>query len=207
MTFPSAPGPIGIFDSGYGGLLAEAFLLGAGAAGKETFRLDAPLAAAAAAAAPIWGLDTVLFVRQEGSALTLRFFDADGLPLSRKSQRTLEAAGNGESPAALREGCAAARTLRGTAELWISDALRGCGELKGLRVACDGPILSGAFRRGRKLAEGLGRLPGPSGAAGRPFVGPAAASPGSGWRTAAFPCRPRTKPAGRSPGRSSCALW
>ncbi len=135
-------------DSGYGGLLAEAFLLGAGAAGKETFRLDAPLAAAAAAAAPIWGLDTVLFVRQEGSALTLRFFDADGLPLSRKSQRTLEAAGNGESPAALREGCAAARTLRGTAELWISDALRGCGELKGLRVACDGPILSGAFRRG-----------------------------------------------------------
>ncbi len=134
-------------DGGDARLLAEAFLLGAGASGGEAFRLDASLCAAVAAAGPCYGLDLTLFARQTGSGVSLRFFDGDGLPLPRAAQRKLEAAAGGCAPAAPPEGKTAVRLLNGTEEAYLAQALRGCGSLRSLRLACAPALLRRGFLR------------------------------------------------------------
>ena len=157
-------GPVGAAAEGgaYACLLAEAFLIGAGASGCRTFRLDAPLPAAAAAAAPVYGLDTVLFVRQSGSRVFLCFYGGDGLPVDRKKQRSLAAAAADDCTAALPESCRSPARMTGSEEAWIAGALRVCGRLEGLHLSCGPRSLQQALARaGAETvppAEGLLRL-------------------------------------------------
>ena len=131
----------------YASLLVLAFLTGCASAGRETFRLDSPDPASAAWAAAQYGLDLTLFIRQEGERLTLYFFDRTGLPLSRKLQRELEAAGDREGSSALPEECLALRFIQGTEEAHAAAAAAGCGPLQGFRAAVTG---------GRSLIRALG---------------------------------------------------
>lgn len=130
----------------YARLLSEAFLVGAGAAGRESFLLDATLPAAAASSAERCGMGLTLFVRQEGDRLRLFFFDASGLPLSGKQQRLLETSGTGELTAALPERCSSTTLLLGTEEAYTAAALCGGSPLDALPVACSGSrLLSRVF--------------------------------------------------------------
>ena len=164
MGAGTARGRVGAAAEGgpYARLLAEAFLIGAGAAGGQSFRLDAALPAAAAAAAAVFGLDTVLFVRQAGGRVFLHFFGSDGLPVDRKKQRSLTAAASEDSAAVLPEDSREAAGITGSEEAWIADALRVCGRLDGLRLSCGSRSLQQALARaGAKTvppAEGLLRL-------------------------------------------------
>ena len=135
----------------YARLLADAFLIGVGTVGSRGFRLDASLPAAAAAAGPVYGLDTVLFVLQQGSRVFLRFFDEAGLPIDRKRQRALAAAAVDDCSAELPEDSRSPMTLTGSDEIWMADALRAGGSLRGLRLSCNSRILQEAF--GRSGAE------------------------------------------------------
>ena len=71
---------------------AQEFLLGAASGGRDVCLTDAKSEAAGAFMAVRAALEPLLFVRQSGSRLSLRFFGADGLPLSRSLQRKLEQA-------------------------------------------------------------------------------------------------------------------
>ncbi len=141
---------IGASASGgsFASVLAEAFLLGAGAAGKRTFLMDSAQASSAAALSGIYGFDECLFFSQKGPRTTIRCFDRDGLPLSRKEQRKLESGmtdtGNPVSPDRSR----VFELLSGTEEAVLASALRGCGTLHGLRIACS----PGLLQRGLLLA-------------------------------------------------------
>ena len=143
-------GHIGAAAAGgsYARLLAEAFLLGAGAAGKQTFLTDASTASAAAAAGVIYGLDQCIFFLQEGRRTTVRFFDGDGLPLSRKEQRKMEAGLTGHTSAASPEHSCAFSLLTGAEEAYLASALRACSPLAGTKVACS----PGLLRKGLSLA-------------------------------------------------------
>ena len=147
--------------SPYADLLRDAFLLGAGAAGRECFAAAGEHAAAAAALGPICGLDLTLFLQQEGSRVTLRFFGPDGLPLRRKRLRAMESP-VGEPPKALPAACRRQRAIAGTEELWLGDALRMAGDLSGLTVACEGEGLGKALRRAGACvaapADGIAQL-------------------------------------------------
>ena len=136
-------GRIGAASAGgsYARLLAGAFLLGAGAAGKQTFLTNAPAASAAAAAGAIYGLDQSLFFLQEGSRTRVIFFDGDGLPLSRKEQRKMEAGLSGHASAASPEHSRAFSLLTGAEEAYLASALRACAPLDGTRVACSPDLL------------------------------------------------------------------
>lgn len=123
---------------GYAALLALTFLAGSASAGRETFRLDSPDPASAAWASAQYDLDLTLFIRQEGERLTLYFFDRAGLPLSRKRQRELEAAGDREGTCAMPEDCRAPRMILGTEEAHAAAAAAGCGPLQGFRAAVTG---------------------------------------------------------------------
>ena len=120
---------------GYAALLALAFLTGSASAGRETFRLDSSDPASAAWASAQYGLDLTLFIRQEGERLTLYFFDRAGLPLPRKRQRELEAAGDREGTCALPEECRDPKPILGTEEAHAAAAAAGCGPLPGFRAA------------------------------------------------------------------------
>ncbi len=130
----------------YADLLADAFLLGAGAAGKECYAACGDQPAAAASFGPVCGLDLVLFIRQEGSRVTLRCFGPDGLPIPGKSLRVLETL-SGEPPKALPAACRRKQLLAGAEELWLGEALRTAGDLRGLDIACEGDILRKALGR------------------------------------------------------------
>lgn len=136
-------GRIGAAAAGgsYARLLAGAFLLGAGAAGKDTFLTDAPVPSAAAAAGAVFGLDQSLFFLQEGRRTTVSCFDGDGLPLSRKEQRKMEAGLSGHASAASPEHSRAFSLLTGVEEAYLASALRACSPLDGTRVACSPGLL------------------------------------------------------------------
>ena len=132
---------------GYARLLAESFLIGAGEAGKHTFLMDAPLPAAAAVMAGVYDLDQCVFFRQEGDRTDIRFFDRDGLPISRREQRKLEGPLNGSSDAFPAERSFAFELLTGTEEAYLSDAFRDCGSLTGVKIACAPSLLRRALIR------------------------------------------------------------
>ena len=136
--------------AGFGGfsrLLAEAFLIGAGASGAQAFLTDAALPAAAAAAAPCYGLDICMFAGQVGDEIHIRFFDGDGLPLSRRLQRQLEAALTGCAAAPPPEQAHAIGLLTGTEEAYLSHALLGFTGPGRFRLACSPSLLREGFRR------------------------------------------------------------
>ena len=87
-------GPLGLGWSGGDGaaMLARAAGSGCAAAGSQVTLCDAPTPAAAAWLGACSGLESTLFVQQEGEALFLHFFDRRGLPLPRDRQRRLESA-------------------------------------------------------------------------------------------------------------------
>ena len=129
---------IGVSAAGgsFARLLAEAFLIGAGADGKTSFLLDAPLPAAAAATAGSYGLDQCLFFLQEVDRSVIYCFDRDGLPIPRKDQRKMEAslsAAEGVFPTL--RSCSSEQ-LTGSEEVYLADVLRACGSLKGWKVSC-----------------------------------------------------------------------
>ncbi len=139
---------VGAAGSGhYARLLAEAFLIGAGASGAEAFLTDASLPAAAAAAAAGYGLDICLFASQAGNEIHLRFFDGAGLPLPRKQQRQLEAALSGCASAPPPEQSRDFSLLSGTEEAYLSRALEGCPGPVRLRLACTPSLLREGLRR------------------------------------------------------------
>ncbi len=121
---------------GYARLLAEAFLLGAGAAGRRTYRMDASLPALSAQAGSLFGMDLTLFVRQESSGLQLYFTGPEGLPAARREQRSLEAAAYADAAPAPAEQCLSSLWLTGAEEAAEAGILSSSGSLKGLRLAC-----------------------------------------------------------------------
>ncbi|MBR3555686.1 MAG: NTP transferase domain-containing protein [Oscillospiraceae bacterium] len=129
----------------YARLLAEAFLLGAGAAGKRTFLADAPTASAAAAAGSIYGMDQCLFFHQKGDKTTIRFFDGDGLPLERKEQRKMESALGGAVPASNTEASHTFALLTGTEEAYLASVLRAGASLGGVRIVSSPGLLQKAL--------------------------------------------------------------
>ncbi len=139
-------------DGGYARLLAEAFLIGAGSAGKRTFFMDTALPAAAAAMTAIYDLEESLFCRREGSRTVIRFFDRDSLPLPRKDQRKLETALNAAAGAFPSERSRGFELLTGTEEAFLSAILRSCGGLDGRKLACSNDLLrSGLLRAGAEI--------------------------------------------------------
>ena len=136
----------GASGGAYASLLALAFLMGSASAGGETFRLDSPDPACAAWASAQYGLELTLFIRQEGERLSLHFFDRAGLPLPRKRQRELEAAGDREAACALPEDCLEPRRIQGTEEAHAAAAAAGCGPLRGFRLSAFGEGLRLALR-------------------------------------------------------------
>ncbi len=130
---------------GCSGLLAEAFLIGAGSSGARTFLMDASLPSAAAAASGFYHLDISLFAGRAGGETVIRFFDGDGLPLSRGMQRKLEGAVNSCAAASTPERSRCPLPLTGTEEACLSRALQACGSLRGLRLSCSSPMLQRAF--------------------------------------------------------------
>ena len=85
-------GPLCLGWSGGDGaaMLARAAGSGCAAAGSQVTLCDAPSPAAAAWLGACSGLESTLFVQQEGEEIFLHFFDRRGLPLPRSRQRTLE---------------------------------------------------------------------------------------------------------------------
>jgi mannose-1-phosphate guanylyltransferase/phosphomannomutase len=132
----------------FAAVLAEAFLLGAGAAGKHTFLMDAAQASSAAALSGIYGFDECLFFSQKESRTVVRCFDRDGLPLSRKEQRKLESALTDTGMAVSPDRSRVFELVSGTEEAVLASGLRGCGTLRGLRIACS----PGLLQRGLLLA-------------------------------------------------------
>ena len=136
---------------GYARLLAEAFLIGAGAEGKSTFLSDAAHASTAAAANSVFDLDMSVFFLQEGRQISAAFFDRDGLPIPRREQRKLEAASGACLPSAALH-CHPPQILTGTEEAAVSAALTGCGQVGERRLACNTGLLAKALlRAGAKI--------------------------------------------------------
>lgn len=142
----------------YAALLADAFLIGCGSAGRQALRLDAETSAEAAACAPLLGLELTLFVRQSRAEITLSFFDGDGLPISGKQQRELEAAVTGVPPAAAPADCLTPVPFTGAGELHRAAAAACAGRLDGFRVTASGDALRQALRScGAALCQPDGR--------------------------------------------------
>ena len=137
----------------YASLLATAFLIGCAQAGREAYRLDASLPAAAAWAGAAYGLDLCLFFRQEGERVSIQVFDCHGLPVNRKRQRELESAFSGEGSPVLPGSCTVIRPLSGTEEAHAAAACAAASEnkteLSGLTLSVTG---------GRLLRQALQRL-------------------------------------------------
>lgn len=72
-------------------LFARSFLCGVQGAGAEAMALDAEFASAAAFAARLYGLPLLAFF-DRGARPALHFFNAEGLPISRETERKLETA-------------------------------------------------------------------------------------------------------------------
>lgn len=87
-------GPLCLGWSGGEGaaMLARAAGSGCAAAGSQVALCDAPTPACAAWLGACSGLESTLFVQQEGEEIFLHFFDRRGLPLPRERQRKLEGA-------------------------------------------------------------------------------------------------------------------
>ena len=121
---------------GYARLLAEAFLLGAGAAGRQTYRMDASLPALGAQAGSLFGMDLTLFVQQKGTDLLLFFTGPEGFPAARKEQRCLEAAAYSDAVPVPADRCLSSLWLAGAEEAAEAALLSSSGSLKGLRLSC-----------------------------------------------------------------------
>lgn len=139
---------------GYARLLADAFLLGAAAAGRRTYRMDAPLPALGALAGSLFGMDLTLFVRQEGGGVRLYFTGPESLPAGRKEQRSLEAAACSDAAPAPADRCLPSLWLTGAEEAASASLLASAGSLKGLRLACADRCLRGLLlRAGAELVQ------------------------------------------------------
>ena len=147
---------------GYARLLAEAFLLGAGASGRQTYRMDASLPALCAQAGALFGMDLTLFVQQKGAQLLLFFTGPEGLPAARKEQRCLEAAAYSDAAPVPADRCLSALWLTGAEEAAAASLLSFSGSLNGLRLSCTDRTLQRLLSRaGAELAapeEGLPQL-------------------------------------------------
>ncbi len=135
-------------EDGYASAVAEAFLTGCRISGRTAFRLDEGPASTAAFAGRSCGLDLTLHVSRSGRNLTLSFFDGNGLPIPRKTQRELEAACCSEAVRAEAEACGKLRAITGTLDMHIAAAVAAADLSSGL----EGLVLAA---KGRSLVEAL----------------------------------------------------
>ncbi len=142
-------------DGGYASVLAGSFLAGCRAAGRRAFSLDSPIAATAAFAGRALGLDMTLFAAMHGKSVVLSFFDKNGLPIPRKTQRDIEAACLSESVRAGAEDCADLADISGTFDMHAA-AAAGLKNtlLEGLSLSARGAMLEKALK-----AYGINILP------------------------------------------------
>ena len=102
---------------------AQEFLLGAASGGRDVCLLDAKSEAGAAFMAVRAALEPLLFLRQTGSRLTLRFFGADGQALPRSVQRRIEQAASAAT-AAEKGDAGSLLFLTGCEELYAASLAR-----------------------------------------------------------------------------------
>ena len=114
-------------------LLMQSFLSGCASAGRTAFLTDAANPAEAAFSASVFGFDLSLFLLQQGRRIRLFFFDRDGLPVSRATQRRLEAAALGESMP-LSHLCGGIEAISGISQLLRNALTVTCGT--GLSGSC-----------------------------------------------------------------------
>ncbi len=143
------------YGGDYAALCAYAYLLGAAAAGKSACSLDSDTPATAAFASKQYGFDAALFVSQDGDRLTLRFFDGNGLPLSRSAQRKIEAACVCDTVSAAAADCRVPVYLGSTREAHAAAAAGVSAPLSGFSVSAEsGGVLYRALRlRGARLSD------------------------------------------------------
>jgi mannose-1-phosphate guanylyltransferase/phosphomannomutase len=134
-------------SKGYARLIAESFLTGCQAAGREAYLLDCELPSAAAFMGRSLGLDLTLFVYQNDKKISLSFFDKNGLPISRKLQRDMEAACYNEAVRAGAESCTEKKLINGSGELYIASVMNLCGSLEGLVISAKPKILSDVLKK------------------------------------------------------------
>lgn len=137
-------------------ILAEAFLGGANAGGRNTMAFDGRFEACAAFAGSYFGLSAVLFASDKKGKTQLTFFGKDGSPLSREAQRKLEKAVSGEFPRARGEEAGSNAALAGIGEAYAALAAHmanpGARLGRELRVAAPG---KGAENRALRRALSL----------------------------------------------------
>ena len=110
-------------NKGYARLIAESFLTGCQSSGREAFFLDCELPATAAFMGRSLGLDITLFVNQNDKKINLSFYDKNGLPISRKLQRDIEAAGYSEAVRANALDCSEKKSISGGSELHMASVM------------------------------------------------------------------------------------
>ncbi|MBP5165735.1 MAG: hypothetical protein ILP09_00575, partial [Oscillospiraceae bacterium] len=137
----------------YAALCAYGYLLGAASAGKSTASLDSGSPATSAFAAKQYGFDISLFVKQDGDRLAMYFFDENGLPLPRSSQRKIEAACVCDRVSAAAADCRMPVYLDNVRETHAAAAAGVSAPLSGFRVSAAGDgVLGRALRlRGAQL--------------------------------------------------------
>jgi mannose-1-phosphate guanylyltransferase/phosphomannomutase len=137
-------------NKGYARLIAESFLTGCQSSGREAYFLDCELPATAAFMGRSLGLDLTLFVSQNDKRLSLSFYDKNGLPISRKLQRDIEAAGYSEAVRASALDCSDKKIINGASELHMASVIN-C-RLDGLILSVKSRLLSDLLKkRGAKL--------------------------------------------------------
>lgn len=128
---------------------ARSFLAGAAAGGRDVCLLDAESEASAAFMAVRAALEPMVFVRQAGSKLSLRFFSGAGLPISRSLQRKLEQAA-GAAPTEAKDA-GSLLFLSGCEELYAASLARA------MLPAAPAVLLRGRAAPTRALIRALAR--------------------------------------------------
>lgn len=107
--------------------LATSFSCGISAAGGEGFVLDIDFASGAAYLGHALGLGVTAFISEYNGDAEISFTDANGLPISRDTERKLEAVFSSGRKLAASDSTEATSHISGGLQLYTAAALRTCG--------------------------------------------------------------------------------